>query len=158
MMGMLFNTDDTLEMAKYVHKQFRSLWTMFQSDPLNWASFFQSLGTGSTYAAISVAPLDLDATLACVPNLSSNKSARWQAWLNILDGAGVTATIGGHIADAILNKTHNFSGVEFHLVPAARIAVSHSHLPDHDPTKATSTLYTKVITINTVTWDNLHPV
>jgi hypothetical protein len=144
-MGMLFNTDDTLDWVKLGHQRFRGAWATFQAAPNTWDPIFRNLGAGGipSYNILSAAPLNL---------VHPAKNPRWRAWLALIDAAGVSPTIGGYIADAISNATHIFSGVEFHFVPHRAISATHGDLPDSN-----ANTYTKSIRINTVTWDNLAP-
>ena len=145
-MGMLFNTDDTLDWVKFGHQQFRGAWATFQAAHTTWDPIFRNLGAGGvpSYNTLSGAPLNL---------VHSTKNSRWTAWLTLMDAAGVSPTIGGYIADAISNITHTFSGVEFHFVPHRAISATYGDLQDPHP----KTTYTKSITSHTVTWDNLAP-
>jgi hypothetical protein len=157
-MGMLFNTDETLTMNRWVHHQFRTLWPNFIASVASkgvWVPFFRALGTGgpgSTYAAVSGTAngvaLDLNGTAAGIPAHDGN----WQAWLILLDRAGISTKIGGHIADAI-NNSARYSGVEFHLVPDRAITESQLDFPND----AGKTTFTSVIVINTVTHDGVGP-
>lgn len=146
-MGMLFNTPATLDWVKTGHQKFASAWATFQAAPATWTPIFRSLGTGgtSTYSVLSAPPLDL---------IHKTLNPRWQAWLGLMDTAGVSRVIGGCIADAINNIGHTFSGVEFHFVPSGTISASCADLPDSASHGAT---YTKSIVIYTVTWDNVAP-
>jgi len=148
-MGMLFNTPDTIEMCRLAHAAFAAHWATFQGAPRTYEPIFRALGTGgvSSYTTLSGRPLLLT---------HPTKNSRWQTWLGLLDTAGVSQTIGGHIADAIHNNAR-YSGVEFHLLPDANITASQFDLPDQDPTRVPGTTYTSVILIKTVTWDNVHP-
>jgi hypothetical protein len=152
-MGMIFNTDDTLDMIKFVHNRFTTNWASLQANHATWAPRFQNLGTGgagSTYATVGLAPLTL-------VNPTAAKDLRWQAWLRLLDG-GAAQVIGGFIASAINNSGHTFSGVEFFAVPSAGpITATFADLPDPNPFAHPATSYRKCITINTITIDGQHP-
>ncbi len=153
-MGMLFNTDETIIMNRYVHQQMRNNWAAFIASGSTWEAFFRNLGTGgigSTYTAVNRAPLSLTATAAGMPA----RDVKWHDWLDRLDAAGVSTIIGGHIADAIHNNVH-YSGVEFHLLPDRVISARQLDFPDQDPARVPGTKFTSVIVINTVTWDNVH--
>jgi hypothetical protein len=149
-MGMVFNTPDTLDWVKFGHTQFTAAWPTFQGAPNTWAPIFVNLGAGGvpSFNVLRAAPLLL---------VHPTKNVRWTTWLGLIDAAAVSPVIGGHIANAIRNITHTFSGVEFHFVPHRAISATATDLPDQDPNVHPGTTYTKCITINTVTWDNLAP-
>jgi hypothetical protein len=89
-----------------------------------------------------------------------------EKWLNLLDttsqsGKSVSTIIGGAIADAIqglqiggTSTGHTFNSVEFFVVPGSSgVTVNVGDLPEDSSTTPT---LTKVITIQTITVDNLH--
>jgi len=43
-MGMLFNTDDTLDWVKLGHQKFRAAWATFQGAHTTWDPIFRNLG------------------------------------------------------------------------------------------------------------------
>jgi hypothetical protein len=152
-MGMLFNNDATLLMIQIVHDQFNNNWATLQDNKAFWVPRFQALGQGAgadpTFDVLNLPPLNINH-----PNLPN----RWKAWLRRVDATGAGAAqvsnqIGNMIADAINNTGRNFAGVEFFAVPDSNISASSQDLPQNNP----ATIFTKCITIKTVTVDGLHP-
>src|SRR5271166_233627 len=108
-MGLLFNTPDTLEWVSIGHQRFRAAWTRFQTESSVWAPRFRACGAHAPSLVIMCSePLAL---------VHPRLHGRWLAWLALLDAAGASPIVGGHIADAIANVARKFSGVEFHFVP-----------------------------------------
>lgn len=156
-MGMLFNTDTTLNMLMVVN-------TAFNRDGLNrirndkapgWPTIFGGLpGTAGTYA-LAASPLNVD-----LDGGRGLRSKRWQSWLKILDkntntnGTNLATYVGTQINNAIANTGATYTAIEFFAVPTAPSAGASITALGTDYPNGDGTM-TKVITFTTSTLDAL---
>ena len=141
-MGMLFNTESTLEILRLVNNAFsvdglRKLRFEINSGTgkSQWLDKFNKMGTSGhdTYTTVA-SPLDIDLDIG---RGNSHRSSRWKRYLSYLDSTNVSGTaqtvanqIGGFLITAI-NDT-SYDAVEFFAVPStnatASVVVNQSNL------------------------------
>jgi hypothetical protein len=155
-MGMLFNTDDTVEILNLVNRTFNVTGfkrIIFDQNHggTNWSNLFTNMGSTATYTYPNVAiPLGLDFDIGSPTK--TLRSRRWKKFLDYIDAtnSGATTTkcsamIGTAIVAAI---TAGYSAVEFFAVPGNSMSVTSSNL-------AISGQTTTIITINTIPIDSM---
>jgi hypothetical protein len=171
-MGMLFNTDGTLDVAKAANKTFRiAALTEFRKDLNNWVNTFNKLGaiqqpynpTGSTYDLVTkYLPIVGGVQLTIKPSATSGAGSpgNWQKWLGYfdtqvnslatIDGEIVAKTVGKEIANVLSNTSHN--AVEFFVVPEGKYTTISAESNDFADGGGQ---LTRIITIYTNTFDKL---
>ncbi|MGO8831808.1 MAG: hypothetical protein ACLQE9_03205 [Roseiarcus sp.] len=170
-MGMLFNTDATIEILAKLNETFSNagLARLKVADAANaqyWSNLFQTIGTTvsgnviNTYDSVAV-PLGID--LEVGSSKKGLKTANWQAFLKHVDnhfnnaagtGDHVSTRIGKKIATAITQTTNPYAQVEFFAVPSPKSAapyVSVSFVDYSDPNSGLSL----IVLVNTCTVDEL---
>jgi hypothetical protein len=165
-MGMLFNTDATMDILKVINGVFnKNGLKRIRENSTSWQNAFNSLpnGTTGTYATINGNPsmslnIDLDGGKGL-------RSANWQIWLKILDkttmtpnpdtGSGsinVSNYIGVHIKAAIADTS--FTQIEFFAVPGKSPSSSSSNITAvAAPYSDGSSDKSLIVTVNTATLD-----
>jgi hypothetical protein len=161
-MGMLFNTDATLEILRLANFVFnRDGFRRLNKDQnafaaggaaagTDWVTLFQSMGTGpSTYATVC-GPLGLDFDIGL--GGKSLRSKTWQKWLSYIDthNSGTTTTKCSNVIGVALGAAINSNVVaaEFFAVPDTSMLVS-------TRTVAINGEYSLIIVVHTVTVDTI---
>lgn len=127
-MGMLFNTDGTIEILSklndtFAHAGLARLKTDDGKRSKKWSKLFKKIGTGGNGTYTSVAkPLGVDLDSAATGGL---KSQNWQTFLAYLDansnndgtGDNIATVIGKGISKAITQQQPPYVQIEFYAVP-----------------------------------------
>lgn len=159
-MGMLFNTEATIEIIKKLNSAFdrdglRRLRNDVNPPAGGWATWFQNLSTNKSHSTAVLLGIVLDSG-------SGLRHANWKAWLGLIDKQDQTVTgtkkkvadwVGKAISDALTNNGNTFVAVEFFAVPtssvATPLAVFWTPFTDHNNET------TMIITMSTMTVDQL---
>lgn len=167
-MGMIFNTDETLHLAREANAAFRrAAIAMFRNDSTNWSNTFASLPRvshynpdGNTYDLVTNRLPTVGGTQIWIRPQNAVTVPRWQHWLTLFDSQintkssvgneVVATTVGKAIAGVIPNSS--IHGVEFFVTPDPTAAISASYTDFTDG----SGDVTRIITIYTNTYDMLH--
>jgi hypothetical protein len=173
-MGMLFNTEATVEIIAKVNAAFnkqgvrrlridQNLAGGGGGGGTDWMSIFNALpnagGKNGTYASVvKDFPIDFDEG-------KSLRSKNWRAWLNKMDGSTMTnpdtgagqinvALYIGQKISAVINDT-SYDQIEFFAVPTAPPASAARNISASARDVTANAEKSMVIQINTSTVDNL---